>query len=72
MFAGLIRTLLYIVGVWFIWRWLDRIVGRGAPSRFSQTSSRSSAYRGPRASHNPQRPDDSKEGEYVDFEELND
>ena len=23
MFLGLLRTVVYIVGVWFIWRWLD-------------------------------------------------
>ena len=29
MFAGLLRTLFYIVMVWFVWRWLDRLVGGG-------------------------------------------
>ena len=30
MFAGLLRTLFYIVMVWFVWRWLDRLVGGGS------------------------------------------
>ena len=27
MIFGFLRTVAYIVGVWFIWRWLDRTVG---------------------------------------------
>ena len=66
MFAGLIRTLLYIVAVWFIWRWLDRTFG-GRQSRFTRSSSPHSSPRDPKRTA-----DDSGEGEYVDFEEVKD
>lgn len=72
MVAGLFRTLLYIVAVWFIWRWLDRAFGGrggrgGREGRFTDAASpRSSSSRAQR------RADDSREGEYVDFEEVKD
>ncbi len=66
MIAGLLRTLVYIVGVWFIWRWLDREFGgrRDATSRASAAGNSDSSAR--------RRADDSREGEYVDFEEVKD
>ena len=67
MFAGLLRTLFYIVMVWFVWRWLDRLVGGGR-----RTQRPSSDTRRPNPSSREVRPDDSKEGEYVDFEEVKD
>ena len=67
MFAGLLRTLFYIVMVWFVWRWLDRMVGGGR-----RTQSPSGDRRRPSPSPREARPDDSKEGEYVDFEEVKD
>ena len=66
MFAGLLRTLFYIVMVWFVWRWLDRFVGGG---RRTQRPSGDTSRPNP---GNQVRPDDSKEGEYVDFEEVKD
>jgi len=66
MFAGLFRTLLYIVAVWFIWRWLDRMFG-GRRGRFSDAATPGSTSSGPQ-----KRANDSKEGEYVDFEEVKD
>ena len=67
MFFGLFRTLFYIVMVWFVWRWLDKMVGRGRRMRRNPNETRR---------HNPSSrevvPDDSKEGEYVDFEEMKD
>jgi hypothetical protein len=66
MFAGLFRTLLYIVAVWFVWRWLDRVFG-GGRGRFSEP-----AAPGASSSGASKRANDSKEGEYVDFEELKD
>ena len=63
MFAGLFRTILYVVGVWFIWRWLDRVFGRSSSNRFNN----------PQPHRRPERqPDDSKEGEYIDYEEVDD
>ena len=67
MFAGLLRTLFYIVMVWFVWRWLDRLVGGG-----QRTQHPSGNARRPNPSRRDARPDDSKEGEYVDFEEVKD
>jgi hypothetical protein len=69
MFAGLFRTLLYIVAVWFIWRWLDRTFGGrgGRGGRFTDAASPRSSSSGAQ-----RRADDSREGEYVDFEEVKD
>jgi len=65
MFAGLLRTLLTLVTVWFVFRWLDRIFG---------VRRRNSADRnGPMSSPGPsksRKPDDNQVGEYVDFEEI--
>ena len=67
MFVGLFRTLFYIVMVWFVWRWLDKMVGGGRRMRCNPNETRR---------QNPSSrevvPDDSKEGEYVDFEEMKD
>ncbi len=67
MFFGLFRTLFYIVMVWFVWRWLDKMVGVGRRMRRNPNETRR---------QNPSSrevvPDDSKEGEYVDFEEMKD
>ena len=68
MFLGLLRTVVYIVGVWFIWRWLDgafggRRNGRGLAGASAAT---------PSSKGKPERADDSKEGEYIDFEEVKD
>ena len=64
MIFGVLRTVAYIVGVWFIWRWLDRTVGgrRG----FGPTRQR------PNPGNPKRQANDSKEGEYVDFEEVKD
>jgi len=67
MFAGLLRTLFYIVMVWFVWRWLDRLAGGG-----QRTQRPSGDTRRPNPGKREVRPDDSKEGEYVDFEEVKD
>ncbi|MEC8401877.1 MAG: hypothetical protein VXZ16_04670 [Bacteroidota bacterium] len=64
MFLGLLRTVVYIVGVWFIWRWLDRAFG-GSRGRFG-----GAAAPPPSPKKGPRRADDWKEGEYVDFEEV--
>ena len=67
MFAGLLRSLFFIVMVWFFWRWLDRLVGGG-----QRTQRPSSDARRPNPSPRDVRPDDSNEGEYVDLEEMKD
>ena len=63
MFLGLLRTVVYIVGVWFIWRWLDRAFGGSRGGLVAQHL----RLRRPKG---PRRADYSKEGEYVDFEEV--
>ena len=62
MFLGLLRTVVYIVGVWFIWRWLDgwwpsecRVLAEPATSAIQGRPCRRL-----------------KEGEYIDFEEVKD
>ena len=64
--AKVFKTLLYIVAVWFIWRWLDRAFGGSARGqRPPHASNRNNASSGRQAN-------DENEGEYVDFEELKD
>lgn len=63
MFAGLFRTVMYIVGVWVIWRWLDRTFGGRSSSRFNPP---------PPKSRRERHADDSNEGEYIDYEEVDD
>ena len=67
MVGRLLSTLFYIVMVWFVWRWLDQMVGGGR-----RTQRPSGDRRRPSPSPREARPDDSKEGEYVDFEEVKD
>jgi hypothetical protein len=66
MFVGLFRTILTVVAVWFIWRSLDRMFG-GRSGHFSDRPTSGSSSSGAR-----KRADDSKQGEYVDFEEVKD
>lgn len=68
MLAGFFRTVATVVAVWFIWRWLDRNVGGRPASRHGERGRTRPAEGGGK----PRRPDDSHEGEYVDFEELKD
>ena len=63
MFAGLFRTILYIVGVWVIWRWLDRAFGGRQSGRFTPPKPKRRSER---------HADDSSEGEYIDYEEVDD
>jgi hypothetical protein len=70
MIAGLFRTLLTIVFVWFVFRWLDRMFGGGRRQRQtgagrSNPTPRSAGGRGRRS-----KPDDNRVGEYVDYEEI--
>ena len=67
MIGGLFRTVFYIVAVWFIWRWLDRLVGRSTTGRFNATNANANG-----AKKSDRRADVSKEGEYIDFEEVKD
>lgn len=68
MLFGLLRTVAYIVGVWFIWRWLDGVFGghRKSNQHFRRDPRR------PGDQERKRRANDAKEGEYVDFEEVQD
>jgi hypothetical protein len=71
MFAGLIRTLLTIVFVWFVFRWLDRMFGGGG--RFRRRAGGGANARSGRGEGNPRggkKPDDNRVGEYIDYEEI--
>ena len=57
---GLLRYIVGAIVVWFVWRTLDRLLGGG----------RRAAKDPPR--RKPQRPDDERLGEYVDYEEIDD
>lgn len=66
MLAGLLRTLLTIVFVWFVFRWLDRLFGSGGRSRKSKQGGR----RPSRNAGKSRKPDDNRVGEYIDYEEI--
>lgn len=68
MLAGLFRTLVTIVLVWFVFRWLDRMFGaRGRRSATSEgRRSKPDGQSGKRATK------DEHLGDYVDFEEIDD
>lgn len=65
MLAGLLRTLLTLVTVWFVFRWLDRVFGM----RRRNPAGRSGPMSSPRPSKS-RKPDDNQVGEYVDYEEI--
>jgi hypothetical protein len=70
MLAGLIRTLGTIIMVWFVFRWLDRMFGgKSRRSAQRQTSKNSDANSDHSSGASPQ-PKDTKLGDYIDFEEV--
>ncbi|MBV42455.1 MAG: hypothetical protein CL834_05430 [Crocinitomicaceae bacterium] len=72
MLAGLIRTLGTIIMVWFVFRWLDRMFGgRRRRSRNPDANPNSGSNAGG-ASAKKAPPKDSKLGDYIDFEEVDD
>jgi hypothetical protein len=67
----MLRSIFYILLVWFIWRLLDRIFGSrrrntsatrpgGGPNARSESNSKT------------KKPNDDRIGDYVDFEEVED
>ncbi|MDB4694104.1 DUF4834 family protein [Flavobacteriales bacterium] len=72
MLAGLIRTLGTIIMVWFVFRWLDRMFGgRNRRSRNSGQSG-NSGRTNPSPRDESNQPKDTKLGDYIDFEEVDD
>ena len=70
MLAGLIRTLGTIIMVWFVFRWLDRMVGaRNRRSRNSGPREKSDRTNPPQRDESTQ-PKDTELGDYIDFEEV--
>jgi hypothetical protein len=69
----MLKSIFYIVVVWFVWRWLDRVFGR----RQKPFSRRGGGNENPNSttSTNPnttstKRPNDNIIGDYVEFEEV--
>lgn len=71
MLAGLIRTLGTIIMVWFVFRWLDRMFGGRRRSRNSAPRGNSDRKSPPQRDESTQ-PKDTKLGDYIDFEEVDD
>lgn len=73
MIPGLLRTLLSIVLVWFVFRWLDRMFGNRNRNRNRNGSGNGNGNGnwGRNGNGNGGRtPDDNRVGEYVDYEEI--
>jgi hypothetical protein len=69
MIPGLLRTLLSIVLVWFVFRWLDRMFGNG--NRNGNGNGNGNGGRNRNGNRGGGRkPDDNRVGEYVDYEEI--
>lgn len=65
----MLRSIFYIILVWVVWRWLDRVFGSrrrnnniNRPENGSQTTPNSKS----------KKPNDDRIGDYVDFEEVDD
>jgi len=65
------RSIFYIVLVWVVWRWLDRIFGN---RRRKNSINRPGGGFGPTPNSNlkSKKPNDDRIGDYVDFEEVED
>ena len=70
MLAGLIRTLGTIIMVWFVFRWLDRMFGgRNGDQEIAASRGNSDRTNPPQRDESTQ-PKDTKLGDYIDFEEV--
>ena len=61
----MLKSIFYIVMVWLIWRWLDRIFGRKKRSVSWRESQKTTP-----GQNNHQKPNDDIIGDYVEFEEV--
>ena len=67
----MLRSIFYIVLVWVVWRWLDRMFGN---RRRKNSIHRQGGGSGPTSNSNSKskKPNDDRIGDYVDFEEVED
>ena len=64
----MLKSLLYIVVFWVVWRWLDRLFGR----KEWRSNRRESQQKKPNQSSqaSTKKPNDDRIGDYVEFEEV--
>jgi hypothetical protein len=67
----MLRSIFYILLVWFIWRWLDRIFGSRRRNT-SATRPGGGPNARPESNSKTKKPNDDRIGDYVDFEEVED
>ncbi len=65
----MLRSIFYIVLVWLVWRWLDRLFGNRRRKNAVNTPGGGSAQT---ANSKHKKPNDDRIGDYVDFEEVED
>lgn len=64
----MLKSLLYIVVFWVVWRWLDRLFGRKGWRSNRRESQQKTPNQSSQASTN--KPNDDRIGDYVEFEEV--
>jgi len=64
----MLKSLLYIVVFWFVWRWLDRLFGRKGRQSNRRDSQQETPNQASQASN--KKPNDDRIGDYVEFEEV--
>ena len=66
MLAGFVRTVLTVVLVWVVYRWLDATFG----NRGNGPRGGGGAPRQPEAGRGRRQPDDNRVGDYIEYEEV--
>ena len=61
----MLKSIFYIVVVWIVWRWLDRMFGRK-----QRPVNRNNRHQSPPSKSSPKKPNDDRIGDYVEFEEV--
>ncbi|MDG2362773.1 MAG: hypothetical protein P8L80_01575 [Flavobacteriales bacterium] len=64
----MLKSLLYIVVFWVVWRWLDRLFGRKGWRSNRRESQQKTPNQSSQAS--TKKPNDDRIGDYVEFEEV--
>jgi hypothetical protein len=70
MLAGLVRTVLTVVLVWVVYRWLDATFGNRGNGPRGGGGSGGGAPRQPEGGRGRRQPDDDRVGDYIDYEEV--